>query len=111
VHQRRAAPIPDEAAQIECARGFNRHITTIYVAFDNRERVDIRRPEFEIVSPQGTVALPGDNILGVPSQTATFTAVAWGALLTNLDRGSHITTFEVIGTGFDVTYTMFIIVV
>jgi hypothetical protein len=101
----------DEAAQIECARGFNRHITTIYVAFDNSQPVDIRRPEFEIVSPQGTVALPAHNILGVPPQTATFTAVAWGALLTGLDRGSHITTFEVVGTGFDVTYTTFIIVV
>ena len=99
-----------EAAQIECALASNRHITAIDIAFDDGEPVDIRRPEFQIVSPQGTVALPANNVVGVPAQTATFTAVAWGALLSGLDRGSHSTTFHVAGTGFDVTYTTFITV-
>jgi hypothetical protein len=95
----------DEAAQIECARASNRHIRAIDLTVDGGLTVSIRQARFEIVSPQGTVQLPADNILGVPPQTVTFTAVAWGSLVSKLDRGQHTTRFHVKGDGFDATYT------
>jgi hypothetical protein len=101
----------DEAAQIKCASASNKHIRAIYVTVDGGQAVNIREPRFELVSPQGTVELPENNILGVPPQTATFTAVGFGALVSKLSLGRHTITFEVVGTGFDVTYTTLVDIV
>ena len=95
----------DEAAQIACARASNQDITAITLSVDRRAAVNIHKRRFEIVSPQGAVRLPANNILDVPPQTATFTAVAWGAFISNLERGQHTIRLRLLGADFDVTYT------
>ena len=97
----------DEAGQIECARASaGRYIRALSLTVDGGEAVSIRESRFEITSPQGTVALPG-----VPPQTATFSAFAWGALVSKLDRGQHTTKLHVVGPGLDVTFTTIIDIV
>jgi hypothetical protein len=54
------------------------------------EPVNTRAPRFAVVSPQMTVDLPPDNILGVPPQTATFVAAGWAMTLRRLLPGEHI---------------------
>jgi hypothetical protein len=102
-------PGPSRLERSVCAdtrlRASNRHIRVIELTVDGGPTVSTRQARFEIVSPQGTVQLPANNILGVPPQTATFTAVAWGALVSKLDRGQHTTRFHLRGDGFDATYT------
>ena len=84
-------PFPqDAAAQRAVALAFDQaNLVEIHVTADDGPRVDIRQPRFEIFSPQRTVQLPEDNILGVDAQTVTLTAHAWAAVVRNLAPGQH----------------------
>ena len=60
------------------------------VTVDGGDPVEIRRRRFELFSPQRTVLLPADNILGVDGpQTVTLTAHGWGAVVRKLRVGEH----------------------
>jgi hypothetical protein len=83
-------PFPkDEAAQRALALAADQAIVEAHVTADDGDRVDIRTPRFEIFSPQRTVQLPEDNILGVAAQTVTLTAHAWAAVVRDLAPGRH----------------------
>ena len=52
--------------------------------------VEIRKPQFELFSPQRTVLLPADNILGLDGpQLITLSAHGWGAAVRELNVGEH----------------------
>jgi len=87
----------DEAEQRACAIAFNEDIDSILVSVDGAPPVDIRKPRFELISPQRSVQLPPDNILGVEPQPATFVAHGWGAVLRHLSPGDHTITIEITG--------------
>jgi hypothetical protein len=65
------------------------------ISVDGGTPVDMLRPRFEVVSPQMTVDLPPDNLLGVPPQTATFVAHAWAVLVRGLPPGEHTISVDV----------------
>jgi hypothetical protein len=84
------APFPaDEAAQRAVALAADQSVSEIQVTVDDGDPVDIQRARFELFSPQRTVQLPAENILGVPAQTVTLTAHGWSALVRNLRPGPH----------------------
>ena len=97
-----------EAAQAECARAFSEEaFPSIEISVDGAPPVQIRAPEYELVSPQRTVELPPDNTLGVEPGPASFVAFGWGAMIKGLDVGTHtiVTTTE--GADFPpVTFTV-----
>jgi len=62
------------------------------IAVDGGEPVEQIAARFERTSPQRTVELPADNVLGVPPQTATFVAHGWVALVRKLRAGEHTIT-------------------
>jgi hypothetical protein len=83
-------PFPaTEAEQRAVLRDFAQGFTAISVVVDGHTPVDIHRRRYELFSPQRTVRLPEDNILGVPQQTVTFTAYGWVVLVRNLRPGRH----------------------
>jgi hypothetical protein len=64
------------------------------ITVDGGDPVEIRTPRFELFSPQRTVLLPADNILGVDGpQIVTLSAHAWGAVVRKLSVGEH----EIVG--------------
>jgi hypothetical protein len=80
----------DAEAQRECALAFNEEFfVAASLSVDGGEPVNTRAPRFAVVSPQMTVDLPPDNILGVPPQTATFVAAGWAMMLRGLPPGEH----------------------
>jgi hypothetical protein len=80
----------DAEAQRECALAFNEAVlVAASLSVDGGEPVNTMAPRFEVVSPQMTVDLPPDNILGVPPQTATFVAAGWAMMLRGLPPGEH----------------------
>jgi hypothetical protein len=84
----------------------------ISIAVDGGEPVDIRNPRFELLSPQRTVQLPEDNLLGVPAGPATFVAHGWAALVKKLRPGDHTITVVVTNSeGVTTTGTVFVEVV
>jgi hypothetical protein len=85
----------DEAAQRECAIAADEFFVAISIAVDGGEPVDIRNPRFELLSPQRSVVLPEDNLLGVPPGRATFVAHGWAALIKKLRPGEHTITVVV----------------
>lgn len=90
-------PFPkDEAAQRALALGADQAISQIQVTVDDADAVDIHTRRFELFSPQQTVQLPAENLLGVPAQTVTATAHAWSALVHNLRPGHHTIAGEVV---------------
>jgi hypothetical protein len=102
----------DEAAQRECAIAADEFFVAISIAVDGGEPVDIRNPRFELISPQRTVVLPEDNILGVPPGPATFVAHGWAALVKKLRPGEHTITVVVTDSeGVTTTGTVFVDVV
>ena len=102
----------DEAAQRECAVAADEFFVAISIAVDGGEPVDIRKPRFELISPQRTVVLAEDNFLGVPAGPATIVAHAWGALVKKLRPGEHTVTVVVTDAdGVTTTVTAFIEVV
>ena len=71
----------DEAAQQACARAGAEGFLAMRITVDNGPTIDIHTPRFELLSPQGRVRLPANNVLG-GLQTATFAAHAgeeWSA--------------------------------
>jgi hypothetical protein len=102
-------PFPqDEAAQRAVALAADQGLAQIQVTVDGDDPVHTHRPRFEIFSPQRTVQLPAENILGVPAQTVTLTAHAWSVLVRNLRPGHHTILAEVVWDGepFSVTYVI-----
>ena len=96
----------DEAAQAACARAFSEQaLTSILVSVDGGPPVQIRAPEFELVSPQRTVELPPDNTLGVEPGPASFVAFSWGAAIKGLDVGTR--TVEAFGRELGEARTVF----
>jgi hypothetical protein len=85
----------DEAAQRECAIAADEFFVAFSIAVDGGEPVDIRKPRFELISPQRSVVLPEDNYLGVEAGPATFVAHAWAGLVKNLRVGEHTITVVV----------------
>lgn len=86
----------DEAAQRACAVAFDEaFFVAASLVLDGGEPVNTLAPRFEVVSPQMTVELPPDNILGVPPQTATFVAHGWAGMLRGLRPGEHTITLTV----------------
>jgi len=91
---------PDEASQRAVASSFDRAaVSEARVTVDDDEPVDIRTPRFELFSPQRTVQLPADNVLGVPAQTVTLTAHGWGTLIRNLRPGTHTIVVDAVWDG------------
>jgi hypothetical protein len=84
----------DEAAQRACAVAADENVVALRVTVDGGPAVDIHRPSFELISPQRTVQLPPDNFVGVPAQSMTFVAHAWGAVVRGLQPGAHVIAFE-----------------
>ena len=82
----------DEAAQRACALAADEAVLGMTVSVDGGAPVDIHRRQFEVFSPQRTVLLPADNILGVDEGLATLTAHGWGAVVRNLRPGQHVIT-------------------
>jgi hypothetical protein len=102
-----------EREQLACAVALDQAIHELNVTVDRRETINIVRRRFELFSPQRTVDLPEGNIFGVPAQTATFTAHAWGAVIRKLRPGRHAVTVEVVAPDFGgaFTFTVFVNVV
>jgi hypothetical protein len=93
-------PFPmDEAAQRAVALAADQAFSEIQVTVDDADPVDIHKPRFELFSPQRTVQLPAENVLGVPAQTVTVTAHAWSALVRNLRPGHHTIVAEAVIDG------------
>jgi hypothetical protein len=101
---------PDEAAQRAVALAADQGLSEIQITVDHDDPVNTRRRRFEIFSPQRTVQLPEDNILGVPvpAYPVTLTAHAWSALVRNLPPGHHTIVAEVVwdGDAFAVTFVI-----
>jgi hypothetical protein len=58
------------------------------VQIDDGPVVQFRTPRFELLSPQRSVVLPEDNLLGVDPGPATFVAHGWGGIV-RLKPGEH----------------------
>ncbi|HEV7978866.1 hypothetical protein, partial [Amycolatopsis sp.] len=91
-----------EAEQLACAIAGDQAIHEINITVDGGETINIVQPRFEVSSPQRTVQLPPDNVLGAPAGPATVTAHAWAAVIRKLRPGQHTIAEEVaadFGTG------------
>ena len=105
-------PFPaTEAEQRAVLRDFNRGFTEISVVVDDGAAVDIHRRRYAVSSPQRTVRLPEDNILGVPPQTVTLTAAGWVVLVRNLRPGRHTIVTKALYAGEQWTNTRVVTVV
>jgi hypothetical protein len=80
----------DEAAQRECAeRTSKSFVSAVWVSVDNGTAVNIRKPRYEVFSPQEHVQLPPGNIYGISPRPVTFVVFGWTALIQNLSVGVH----------------------
>jgi hypothetical protein len=88
-------PFPQtRAEQLALALAADQQVVGMTVTVDGGDPVEIRTPRFELFSPQRTVLLPADNILGVEGpQTITLSAHGWGAVVRKLGVGEH----EIVG--------------
>jgi hypothetical protein len=91
-------PFPTtRAAQLALATAQDREsLVSMTVIVDGGHPVEIRRPPFEVFSPQRAVLLPEDNFLDNPdehidihAQTATLSAHGWNAAIRGLSVGEH----------------------
>jgi hypothetical protein len=90
-------PFPTtEEAQLAAAVADDQAFHELNVTVDDGHTVNLVRRRYELFSPQRTVQLSDDNFYGVPAQTITFTAHAWGAVIRDLRPGRHKVTFEVV---------------
>jgi hypothetical protein len=94
-----------EEEQLACAVASDQAIHELNITVDNGDTINLVGPRFELFSPQRTIGLPADNVFGVPAQTATFTAHAWGAVIRNLHPGQHTVIVEVVAPDFGGTFT------
>ena len=83
------------------------------VSVDGDDPVEIRTRRFELFSPQRTVLLPADNILGVDGpQTVTLSAHGWGAVVRKLSVGEHEIVSDTLftdGTHFEVPHEITVV--
>ena len=84
-----------EQEQLACAVASDQGFREFNVTVDG-DTINLVRRRFELFSPQRTIELPADNGFGVPAQTATFTAHAYGAVIHSLRPGRHTVTLEVV---------------
>jgi hypothetical protein len=104
-------PFPaNEAAQRAVALAADLPIREIHVTVDDGPRIDIRTPRFELFSPQRTVLLPAENIVGARPQTVTFTAHGWFGLVRSLQPGLHTILVDVVRDGERLTFPHFVTV-
>ena len=101
----------DEAAQRACALAADESVVALRIAVDGGRPLDIHGDRFELISPQLSVLLPPDNIVGVRPQRMTFVAHAWGALVRGLCRGKHTIAFEIVMPDGAFTVTVLVNVV
>jgi hypothetical protein len=79
-----------EAAQRECAERLSKEVFAgVSVSVDDGTAVDIRKPRYEVFSPQQHVQLAPDNFYGISPRPVTFVAFGWSALVQNLSLGVH----------------------
>jgi hypothetical protein len=94
-----------EQEQLAEAVAADQAIHELNVTVDNGRTINLVQPRFELFSPQRTAQLLDDNFYGVPAQTVTVTAHAWGAVISNLHPGQHTVTFEVVAPDFGDPFT------
>ena len=82
----------DAHEQRECAIEADEFFVSALVSLDGGAPVEQVAPRFEEISPQRSVELPPDNILGVDPGPATFVAHGWVVLVHKLDPGEHLLT-------------------
>jgi hypothetical protein len=84
-------PLPQtREEQLAAAVAADQQVVGMTVTVDGGDPVEIRIPRFELFSPQRTVLLPADNILGLEGpQTITLSAHGWGAAVRKLSVGEH----------------------
>ena len=105
-------PFPTtEEDQLAAAVADDQAFRQLNVTVDYGRTVNLVRRRFELFSPQRTVQLLDDNLYGVPAQTITFTAHAWGAVIRDLRPGQHTVTFEVVSDTERFTLTVILNVV
>jgi hypothetical protein len=96
----------DEAAQRECAaRGDYEFVQSIQIRIDGLPPVQIRRPRFEIFTPQMTAELPEENFVGLPAGTAHLVGHQWVAQVRKLRPGQHTIAFDLVTLDFTATST------
>jgi hypothetical protein len=77
-------------AQRRCAIATDRAlIRSSTLSIDGAPAIDLRRPRFELVSPQQTFLLPPDNGFGAGPGPWTLTAHGWEAIVWRLGLGTH----------------------
>ena len=77
-------------AQRRCAIATDRVlIRSSTLSIDGGPVIDLRRPRFELVSPQQTFLLPPDNGFGAGPGPWTLTAHGWEAIVWRLSVGTH----------------------
>ena len=94
-----------EEQQLAAAVDADQAIQKLKVTVDHGKTINLVRPRFELFSPQRTVQLLDDNLFGVPAQTTTFTAHAWGAVIRSWRPGQHTITFEVVAPDWGDPFT------
>ena len=103
-------PFPaTEEEQLAEAVAADQAIQELNVTVDRGRTVNLVRRRFELFSPQRTVQLLDDNLFGVPAQTTTFTAHAWGAVIRGWRPGRHTVSFEVVAPDWGDPFTLTVI--
>ena len=82
----------DAHQQRQCAIEADEFFVSALVSLDGGPPVEQVAPRFEEISPQRSVVLPPDNVLGVDPGPATFVAHGWVVLVQKLDLGEHLLT-------------------
>ena len=87
------------AEQRVCALAASQSVTTLTLTVDGTV-IDILKPRFAVFSPQTTVNLPVDNVVGIDPGRHTLTSYGWGAVVRNLRVGRHVITLDVVDGDF-----------
>ena len=74
--------------QRQCARTVSTE-TAVLVSVDGAPFVNLTQPRFSVYTPQLTIHLPADNMIGINPETATITGFGWHAKIHNLRVGRH----------------------
>ena len=92
-------PFPVGAqAQRACARDFDAsaNVRSTRFSIDGAPPVELHARAFETVSPQRTVQLPPDNLIGVAPGPDPFVAHGWAGLAVFLAPGRHVIRQDVV---------------
>ena len=93
------APFPVGAqAQRDCAREFDAsaNVRSTRFSIDGARPVELHARAFETVSPQRTVQLPRDNLIGAAPGPDPFVAHGWVGLAVLLRPGRHVIRHDVV---------------